>query len=126
MKFAFLITVLSSLLTITACSRGVTTPPMPENAPMGWQMKSIDVMGARGPCKQIWRVEYAGPGIVHVDVCATPSDATGLELTQTWKARANTVTFFNNRYFVTVNWDEGEKPALTALITKLETSLKVN
>lgn len=93
---------------------------------MGWQMKSIDAMGGRGPCKQIWRVEYAGPGIVHVDVCATPSDAAGLELTQTFKARANTVTFFNNRYFVTVNWDAGEMPALKALITQLEKSLKVN
>jgi hypothetical protein len=126
MKFAFLITVLSSLLANVSCWRATTPPPMPESAPMGWQMKSIDAMGGRGPCKQIWRVEYGGPGIVHVDVCATPSDASGLELTQTWKAKANTVTFFNNRYFVTVNWDQGEKPALTALITKLEKSLKVD
>jgi hypothetical protein len=99
---------------------------MPDNAPMGWQMKSIDAMGGRGDCKQIWRVEYGGAGVAHVDVCATKSDATGLEMQQTWKARANTVTFFNNRYFVTVNWDAGEQPALTALVTKLETSLKVN
>lgn len=91
---------------------------------MGWQMKSIDAMGKKGDCDQIWRVEYAGAGIAHVDVCDTTSTAAGLELQQNWKARANTVTFFNNKYFVTVNWDEGERPAITALVTKLEKSLK--
>ncbi len=92
---------------------------------MGWQMKSIDAMGKRGDCRQIWRVEYAGGGIAHVDVCETNASAIGLELQQNWKARANTVTFFNDKYFVTVNWDEGERPAVTALVTKLENSLKV-
>lgn len=108
------------------CSREIALPPMPENAPMGWQMKSIDKMGGRGDCKQIWRVEYAGGGIAHVDVCATNSDASGLALEQSWKARANTVTFFNSKYFVTVNWDEGDRASVTALVTKLEQSLKVD
>jgi hypothetical protein len=59
------------------------------------------------------------------DVCETKAAAIGLELQQNWKARANTVTFFNDKYFVTVNWDEGERPAVTALVGKLESSLKV-
>lgn len=99
---------------------------MPDNAPMGWQLKSIDAMGGRGPCKMIWRVEYAGAGVAHVDVCNAGSDAGALDLVQTWKARANTVVFASRRYFVTVNWDAGEKAALTALVTKLENSLKVD
>jgi len=96
---------------------------MPDNAPMGWQLKSIDAMGGRGDCKQIWRVEYSGGGIAHVDVCETKSSATGLDLQQNWKTKANTVTFFNDKYFVTVNWDEGERPAVTALVGALEKRL---
>ncbi len=93
---------------------------------MGWQLKSVDAMGKKADCSQIWRAEYTGGGIAHVDVCETVSDASGLDLQQKWRARANTVTFFNNKYFVAVNWDEGEKPAITALVTKLEKTLKVN
>jgi hypothetical protein len=115
----------TSVLILTGCLGGKTPPPVPENAPMGWQLKSVDAMGARGDCKQIWRAEYAGGGIAHVDVCETNASATGLNLQQTWKARANTVTFFSDKYFVTVNWDEGEKAAITALTTKLETALKL-
>lgn len=126
MKTVFLFVATYSLLTLGGCSRGKVPPPVPENAPMGWQMKSIDAMGGRGDCKQIWRVEYAGGGIAHVDVCETNSSAAGLNLQQTWKARANTVTFFNDKYFVTLNWDDGDRAAITALTTKLEKSLKVN
>src|ERR1700693_4018796 len=125
MKTVFLLVgAVTSLVSIASCSNK-NPPPVPENAPMGWQMKSIDAMGKRGDCKQIWRVEYTGGGIAHVDVCETNASAIGLELQQNWKARANTVTFFNDKYFVTVNWDAGERPAVTALVTKLENSLKV-
>ena len=125
MKTVFLFAATYSLLIMGGCSHG-NVPPVPENAPMGWQLKSIDALGARGDCKQIWRAEYAGGGIAHVDVCVTNSSATGLNLQQTWKARANTVTFFNDKYFVTINWDDGDRAAVTALTTKLENSLKVN
>jgi predicted small lipoprotein YifL len=124
MKTVFLwVSALTSLLTLAGCSGGKVAPPMPENAPMGWQLKSIDSMGKKSDCSQIWRAEYTGGGIAHVDVCQTVSDASGLNLQQKWRARANTVTFFNKKYFVAVNWDEGEKPAITALVTKLEKSL---
>ena len=93
---------------------------------MGWQMKSIDSMGGRGDCLQRWRVEYGGPGIAHVDVCLVPSEAVGQDVQANWKARANTITFLTSKYFVTMNWDAGERPALTALTTKLEKSLKVD
>jgi hypothetical protein len=126
MKTVFLFGAVTSLLSIAGCSGGKAPPPMPENAPMGWQMKSVDAMGKKGDCKQIWRVEYSGGGIAHVDVCETNSSASGLELQQNWKARPNTVTFFNDKYFVTVNWDEGDRPAVTALVTRLEQALKVH
>ena len=93
---------------------------------MGWQMKSIDALGRKTECNQIWRVEYVGGGLAHVEVCETVTSATGLELQQNWKARANTVTFFNNKYFVTVNWDEGTQDAVTALTRQLEKKLTAN
>jgi len=92
---------------------------------MGWQLKSVEAMGKKAECKQIWRAEYTGGGIAHVEVCETTASAVGLQLQQSWRARANTVTFFNDKYFVTLNWDDGEKAALTALTTQLEKSLKV-
>ena len=87
---------------------------------MGWQMKSIDALGNKGGCRQIWRVEYTGGGIAHVDVCQTETSAAGLDLQQKWRSRANSVTFFNDKYFVAVNWDEGTKEAVTALTRQLE------
>ena len=80
MRTVFLSTAVTSLLIILSCSGSKVPPPMPENAPMGWQMKSIDSLGKKGDCKQIWRVEYAGGGIAHVEVCETSSQAAGLEL----------------------------------------------
>jgi hypothetical protein len=120
MKTVLLLVAVTSLLILGGCSNG-NPPPMPDSAPMGWQKKSVDAEGKRGPCSQIWRVEYSGGGIAHVDVCVT---STGLDLQQNWKPKANTVTFFNSKYFVTINWDEGERAAVTELVKSLEKSLK--
>ena len=121
--------VIFSLLVLGGCSnRGSEAPKLPESATFGWQLKSVTETkpeAAPEVVRQIgfarsWRAEYDGPGQVHVDVYGMKTEATGLEMMQQWKAAADTVAFFNARYFVVISWDRVDRAALKALVGKLE------
>jgi len=120
---------LLSLLVLTCCSHGANeSPKLPENAPFGWQLKSVaETKPELAPetVRQLgfsrsWRAEYGGPGTAHVDLYRLKSEAAGLEMTQRWRPAANTVTFFNARYFTVIVWDRVDRAALTALVKELE------
>lgn len=123
---------LLSLLVLMCCSSSTGKPPkLPESAAFGWQLKSLNrTEPASAPptvrqlgFRESWRAEYVGPGTVHVDLYRLKSEAAGLEMMQRWRAEANSVTFFDRRYFVVVRWDKADRAALTALVGTLEKSL---
>ncbi len=132
MKLVSVCGALFSLLVLSACSHGAgEMPKLPDSVPPGWQLKSLaqtDPNAAPDTVRQLgfarsWRGEYTGPGIAHVDLYELKSSAAGLEMTQRWRAAANTVTLFNARYFAVVHWESGERAAITALVGRLEKSL---
>jgi len=97
----------------------------------GWQLKSVtltkpetapEIVRSLG-FTQSWRAEYGGPGLAHVDIYRLKSEAAGLEMTQRWRASAQTVTIFNARYFVVVAWEGASHAAATALVGRIETRL---
>jgi hypothetical protein len=132
MKLVSKFSALFSLLVVTCCSHGTgESPKLPQSAAFGWQLKSVTatpVESAPETVRQLgfsrsWRAEYAGPGTAHVDLYELKSEAAGLEMTQRWRAAANTVTFFNARYFAVITWGSADRAALTALVGTLEKSL---
>lgn len=124
---------LLSLLVLASCKYGAgEAPKLPANAPFGWQLKSMTATppeSAPEIVRQLgfrssWRAEYGGPGAAHVDLYGLKSEAAGLEMTQRWIPRADTVTLFDRRYFIVIAWDRAQRPALTALITAIQKDLR--
>ncbi len=129
MKLVSACGVIYSLLVLAGCSNSAgEAPDLPPSATFGWQLKSVvecKPEAAPAVVRQLgfvrsWRAEYGGPGTAHVDVYALKTEAAGLEMMQRWKAAADTIAFFNARYFVVVSWKDVDRAALTALIGKLE------
>lgn len=115
-----------------SCAGSPATPPkLPESASFGWRLKDIaetnpdaapDSVRTLGFLKS-WRAEYTGPGVANVDVYALKSEAAGLEMTQKWRASAQTVTVFNAKYFVVIHWQTADNASATALVGQIERSL---
>ena len=64
--------------------------------------------------------EYHGAGAIRVEIYELTSDAGALEVEQTWKPSANTVTFHRDSYFTVVHWEGADKPAVAAFVRELE------
>jgi hypothetical protein len=125
--------VLLSLLVLAGCTNHEgESPKVPRSAPFGWQLKSVTATAKESVpeiVRQIgfrnsWRAEYVGPGVAHADLYRLNSEAAGLEMTQRWRPRANTVTLFERRYFIVVAWEQVDRAALTALITAIQKDLR--
>lgn len=125
------IAVLSCLLLLIHCSAPLAPPKLPDSASFGWKLAGItetkpddapELVRTAG-FRKSWRAEYAGPGKANVDVYRTKSHAAGLDLTQRWKASAQTVTVFNDSYFVVISWQGADRAAATSLVGQIERNL---
>ncbi len=103
-----------------SCSTGTAGPPkLPGSASFGWQLKGIR---ETVPGRQ-WRAEYGGPGTAEVDIYSVQSAAEALDRTQKWRPAAQTVTAFNDHYFLVIRWQGADRAAATALVGQIERSL---
>ncbi len=120
-----------SILLVSCAGSPALPPKLPESASFGWKLKDIaetnpdaapDSVRGLGFSKS-WRAQYTGPGVANVDVYALKSEAAGLEMTQKWRASAQTVTVFNAKYFVVIHWQMADNASATALVGQIERSL---
>ena len=122
-----------SLLFIAGCTKtGASPPPLPDTVAGGWHRVALqeapldaapDLVRRTG-LRKWWKAEYDGPGTVHVKIYALHSGGAGLDLVQKWRPAANTVTFYTDGYFTTVDWDRADRVALRSLVAALQNSLK--
>ncbi len=119
------------LLPIGCRDTSIQQPKLPDSASFGWKLAGIvetkpenapELIRAVGFQKS-WRAEYRGDGTASVDVYRTKSRAAGLDLTQRWRASAQTVTVFNDSYFVVISWRGANRAAATALVGQIERNL---
>jgi hypothetical protein len=64
--------------------------------------------------------EYQGPGRMRVTVYHMASSAAALEAEQTWTPAADTVAFHRNDRFLTVHWENVDRPAVSGFIREIE------
>ena len=125
--------VVSSLsILLVSCTGAPAGPPkLPQSASFGWKLIGIteakpeaapELLRQAG-FRNSWRAEYEGPGTAHVDIYSLKSQAAGLDLTQHWRASAQTVTVFNANYFAVITWTGANRAAATALVGQIERSL---
>ena len=119
-----------SLLTIALVSCASAPRPLvlPQTLASVWTLQSsheepaatapeiVRAIGTRG-----WTAAtYQGPGTVNLAIYRLTSEPGGLEMVQKWRAQANTVVFYTDRYFVVVKYEAADRAPVTALITTLQ------
>ena len=115
----------------SACSQ----PPrsaetlLPASAGGVWQRKSLrDIPPPRPTILRALEADYDGAGKpagkLTTTLYETKVSGTAFEMTQHWKATADTVFFDKGRYFVLVKWAQADRQALTAFVRGLQKDLK--
>jgi hypothetical protein len=67
---------------------------------------------------------YSGPGKLDVALFDLTSSATALDAVQRWRPAADTIFFFQDRYFVVVQYQTADRKALNAFVRDLSGHLK--
>jgi hypothetical protein len=118
-----------ALAALTGCMRRA---PMPDAFPEtlgAWHRTGPvrDLPAAQPPdilpvknVEAIRAATYEGPGKVEARVYALPSSAVALDVVQRWTPRPDTVFFYQNRFFVVVQWQSAPKKELQAFLSSLE------
>lgn len=113
-------------LVSTACSQ----PPrsaeslLPASVGGGWQRKSLrDAPPPQPGVVRAFEGAYEGAGKLTIILCETKVSGTAFEMTQHWRASADTVFFDKGRYFVLVKWEQADRQALTAFVRALQKNL---
>ena len=117
------------LAALTGCTRQA---PMPDAFPetLGpWHRSGPvrDLPAAQPPdvlpvknVEAIRAATYEGPGKLEARVYALPSSAVALDVVQRWTPRPDTVFFYQDRFFVVVQWQAAPKKDLQAFLGSLE------
>ncbi len=110
--------VILSVLSVAGCASRSEAPELPKSITPGWRLESFGKKGAE------WDGTYGGPGTAHVRIWAIHGSAEGLDRVQKWKAQANTVVVYSERYFAAVDWSGAERTEAGMLVRGLERALK--
>jgi hypothetical protein len=120
---------LACALALDACRRAPA--PMPDvltEVAGAWHRTSVSELPpslARDavPPAAIVRIRaasYEGPGKLDARVYQLTSPAVALDVAQRWKPAAGTVFFYQDRFFVLVQWQTADRKALHEFVATLE------
>ncbi len=96
--------------------RTAASEPAPAAAPDGIDPKLVEKVRA---------ASYEGPGKLEVRAYQLTSSAAALDLVQRWHATADTVFFYQDRFFIVLKWQTADRKALQEFVAALEGKLKV-
>jgi len=97
---------------------------LPENVDGVWQRQGLrDLTPPNDTIARAFEAEYGGPGQLTVDLYEAKSSGTAFEMTQHWRASADSVFFDKGRYFVVVRWKQADRAALTRFVGTLQKQL---
>ncbi len=91
-------------------------------------MRNLPVSDAPDPVprtsvERLQVAAYEGPGNLEARVYELSSPGVGLDLAQRWRPSADTVFFYQGRYFVVVKWQQADRKALQEFVRELEKRL---
>jgi hypothetical protein len=110
-------------LGLSACSQPAPSAEslLPASVGGGWQRKSLrEIPPPRPDIVRAFEAAYEGAGKLTVDLYEAKVSGTAFEMTQHWRASADTVFFDKGRYFVLVKWEQADRQALTAFVRGLQ------
>jgi len=113
-------------LVCAACSQPARSAAslLPDTVGGVWQRKSLRDMPPPQPAiVRAFEAGYEGAGKLTVDLYETKVSGTAFEMTQHWRASADTVFFDKGRYFVLVKWEQADRQALQAFVRALQKEL---
>jgi hypothetical protein len=114
-------------LVLSACSQPARSAASLLPAGVGgvWQRKSLrDIPPPKPGVLRAFEAAYQGAGKLTVDLYETKVSGTAFEMTQHWRASADTAFFDKGRYFVVVKWEQADRQALTAFVRGLQKELE--
>ena len=74
--------------------------------------------------EKVRAASYEGPGKLDVRAYQLTSSAVALDLVQRWHATADTVFFYQDRFFVVLKWQTADRKALQEFVAALDAKLK--
>jgi len=120
-------------LLLGACRANAPLPPdlFPEMVANVWRrtaLEDLPVSEAPDPVprtsvERLRTAAYEGPGKLEARVYELSSPGVGLDLVQRWRPSADTVFFYQGRYFVVVKWQQADRRALHEFVRELEKRL---
>ena len=125
--------ILLAVLALAAC--GHKSAPMPDLFPESigvWhRTASSELAPAAAPdgippaqVEKLRAASYEGPGKLDVRAYQLTSSAVALDLVQRWHATADTVFFYQDRFFVVLKWQTADRKALQEFVAALDAKLK--
>jgi hypothetical protein len=114
-------------LVSSACSQPARSAASLLPASVGgvWQRQSLhDIPPPKPAILRAFEAAYEGAGRATVDLYEAKVSGTAFEMTQHWRASADTVFFDKGRYFVVVKWERADRQALTAFVRGLQKELE--
>ena len=97
-----------------------------------WQRTSLqDLAPSKAPdgidvplVEKVRAASYEGPGKLEARAYQLTSSAVALDLVQRWHATADTVYFYQDRFFVVLKWQTADRKALQEFVAVLDGKLK--
>jgi hypothetical protein len=77
------------------------------------------------PVERIRAASYEGPGKLEARVYQLTSSAAALDVVQRWRPAPDTVFFYNDRFFVLIQWQTADRKALHEFVGALEKKFPV-
>jgi hypothetical protein len=114
-------------LVLSACSQPARSAASLLPASVGgvWQRRLLrDIPPPKPGVVRAFEADYEGAGKLTVDLYETKVSGTAFEMTQHWRASADTVFFDKGRYFVVARWEQADRKALTAFVRALQKELE--
>ncbi|MBZ5619679.1 MAG: hypothetical protein LAQ69_13290 [Acidobacteriia bacterium] len=116
-------------LALSACRE--KAPPLdlfPESMANVWRRSTLVELPvseapdpvSRTSVRRLQTAVYEGPGKLEARAYELTSSAVGLDLAQRWRPSADTVFFYQGRFFVVVKWQEADRQALRDFLRELE------
>jgi hypothetical protein len=121
-------------MTLASCRRNAASMPDPFDAVIGaWHRTSVAEIPPSAtsgilPATSVERIRaatYEGPGKLEVRVYQLTSSAAALDAVQRWKPAPDTVFFYNDRFFVLIQWQTADRKALHEFVGALEKKFPV-
>ena len=124
---------LLAVCALAACGRKPVTMPdlFPETIGAWHRIAASDLTAATAPDgidasleEQSRSATYEGPGKLDARAYQLTSSAIALDLVQRWHATADTVYFYQDRFFVVLKWQTADRKSLQEFVAALDARLK--